>query len=530
MRLQSTGRVAERAEEEREYDRGPRWVRRLLVAGTLVVVLIVGGHLLWSGRSRTLLDRQVAEYRAAGEPIELADFSNTGVADGDNAAILLREAARIDETTEAWKAYAKLPDDIALPLTDEEAAAIEAVVNESASTFDLVDEAMGRPKVDWKLPYGSPVIQILLPDLNQQRQLARLMAHRAMLNYRKGDHAAAVRDMRRALFIGRAVGHQPFLVGYLVSVAINAMSADVLATMSPGLKVGKGPGDVPPDELRAVIAELLDENAVRESYRRGLDGERMMQLDTARSVAEGKLSLAQLSAPRPGGVTNNALDAAVGFLARPVALSDGLLMIRHTTAVQRAFDASPDWPTLTATTPANPKELNTGLRHVLARMMLPSFERASLTAFRHLAERRMTAIALAARWYAVEHDGRLPAKLEDLADGKYLSSVPLDPFAASARPLRLVNDPVKPFVYSVGEDGGDDGGSEEATELHKRMNVQTLGRWDRLDAVLHLTLQPRPEPEPKPETLDPMSELSDGVGDLGIAPTTVPATAPADSL
>ena len=83
---------------------------------------------------------------------------------------------------------------------------------------------MPRKGVDWKIGYRSPVIQILLPDLNPQRQLARLMVDRARLNYQRGDHAAAIRDLQRAACIGRAVSHQPMVVSHLVSVGINSLT------------------------------------------------------------------------------------------------------------------------------------------------------------------------------------------------------------------------------------------------------------------------------------------------------------------
>jgi hypothetical protein len=43
MQLQSVDRVAERAEDERVYDRPPRWGRRFRLAFALLVILLVGG-------------------------------------------------------------------------------------------------------------------------------------------------------------------------------------------------------------------------------------------------------------------------------------------------------------------------------------------------------------------------------------------------------------------------------------------------------------------------------------------------------
>jgi hypothetical protein len=515
MQLQSTDKVTERADRKRLDVPKARWGRRFAIVVALLIMLIVGGYVGWVNRSGKAMERQVALYRAAGEPIELSDFIVSGVSDHDNAVIPLREAAKINEKTEAWKAYDKANSgDIALPLTDAEVKAISAAVTENANSFDNIDDAMTRKSVDWKLAWRSPAISILLPDLNQQRQLANLVAHRAKLNYQRGDHAAAVADARRVMFIGRTVGKQPFLVSHLVAIGINALAADVLAEIAPGLKIGDGAGEVKAADLSKVIAELLDEQWARDGYTRAMNGERAIQLDTARCLLDGRLSLNNLTGAGPGaGGTGATAAAAVARVAgKPMFHGDTLIMMRHTTATRDAMKASPDWPTFKAAAPPVPPEIkDTIVRHMLAKMMLPSFERSGLTEFRHAAMGRMTAIALAVRQYAVDHDGKRPAKLDELVP-KYLSALPADSFRADGKPLGYVADPSKPLVYSVGENGQDDGGSEQLTNPARKTTY--VNPWDKLDAVLHLTLQPRPAPEP----------ASDGVGDLPIEPATTQAT------
>ena len=77
---------------------------------------------------------------------------------------------------------------------------------------------------------------------------------------------------------------------------------------------------------------------------------------------------------------------------------------------------------------------------------------------------------------------------------KYLPAVPLDGLAAGA-PLRYVPDPTKPLVYSVGQNGVDDGGSDRVLEKHAIRNAKNIGKWQRADCVIPLTRQPRPAPE-----------------------------------
>jgi hypothetical protein len=269
--------------------------------------------------------------------------------------------------------------------------------------------------------------------------------------------------------------------------------------MSPQLKIGSGAGEVRPADVQELITQLLDDKSVREGYRRGLYGERMAELDTARCVADGRLSLTSLSGGGGGGGGTAAtpIASAVSVVGRPMALSDGLLMINHTTALLRAYDTSPTWPAYKAGAPPFPDEIQrTMVRHLLAKMMLPSFDHAAQVSFRHIAERRMTAVALAIRLYAIDHDGKRPAKLEDLVP-QYLPAVPLDPFAPTPQALRYINDPTNPVVYSISDDGMDGGGSE--VSARPSAHRQNEGRWDKLDAVLHLTLQPREKPKEEAE-------------------------------
>ena len=73
-----------------------------------------------------------------------------------------------------------------------------------------------------------------------------------------------------------------------------------------------------------------------------------------------------------------------------------------------------------------------------------------------MTERRLAAVALATRLYYVEN-GKWPASLDELAP-KYLPAVPDDPMASGKR-IGYVAEEARPRIYSVGENGTDEGGS-----------------------------------------------------------------------
>jgi hypothetical protein len=509
-------------EEHRQpLDRKPRRGRYFLLLCVFLALVLVGAYGLWSVGSGRRLDREVAALRARGEPTDLADFREQVIEDDEqNAAVFLRDAASsIDEKTKAFKKYD--PRDFGLPLTDKELAAVRAVIAENHAAFDNVDQAMKRKSVDWQVVLKSPAISVLLPDIGPQRQLARLVSSRALLNAHEGDHAAAIKDVERVLFIAGAVDRQQFLVGHLVADGIRAIACDDLAQMTPELKVGAGPRDASPQQVARIIAALLDVAPQRAALHRAMQGERMLELDTARCLLDGRVNLSNLSGgPRAAGA-QGALVATAGAALKPMIQDDTLLMLRHVTAVIAAIVAAPDLPAYRAHEPVFPVDLaSANYSHLLARMLLPAFTRAIETDYRVITQRRVTAAALAVRWYAADHGGKLPQKIQDLVP-KYLPSVPQDAMAAN-KPIRYIDDPTKPILYSVGANGIDDGGNTQPMQPHQS-DTWNKDPWNQLDFVVHLTRQPRPPAK------DSDVDTDDDLADPQQPPqaSTQPASAPA---
>ncbi len=250
-----------------------RWPWVLLLLAVLLVLLTVAGYGVWSTGARRRLDHEVAALKAAGEPIELSDFVVTNVADADNAALDPRAAAlSIGEATQHFKDYDKLEP--AIPLTDKEMYRISDAVADNAAAFAGVERAVTKKGVDWQIAFKSPGIQILLPDLSHMRTLANLVGHRALLEHQQGDDAAALRDIDHLLFISDAVDQQPIIVSHLVATGVRAIATDHLEKIAPVLKIGTQSGAASPQQVRALIAKLLDEKAANAGQHRGFQGER----------------------------------------------------------------------------------------------------------------------------------------------------------------------------------------------------------------------------------------------------------------
>jgi hypothetical protein len=349
---------------------------------------------------------------------------------------------------------------------------------------------MKRKGVDWQIPMRSPVVSVLLPDLAEQRRLATLIGWSALLHFQDGQHDQAISDLNRIIFISRTVDLQPTLVSHMVSLGVMGMVCERVQQMGPELKIGSAKGDASPEAVKKLIAELLDDQPPNAGRRRAFQGERMIELDCARCIGNGTLDFSSIAT---GGGKRNPAAAAVGIALKPMAYSDGVFMIRRTTDHIRGMASSPDFPTFKDKVPADlpPEIRDNKFRHALANIVMPSFHRAVETDYRSTTDRRLTAIVLAMRLYAVDRGGKLPEKLSDLVRA-YLPAVPLDALAQGA-PLRYVPDPKNPILYSVGHNGADDGGSARVVE--KGPGVQA-NKWAQADYVIHLTRRPRPATAP----------------------------------
>ena len=489
--------------------RPPRRRRWGLWIGVACVVLIAGlavGYRLWTRAARARLDATLDQLRREGEPVSPADLARPPVAPDDNAVFDLRAAAMlIDATSVAWKNYQSIGLEDVPP---EQARSVVAKVlepEESRKALARVRAARGKRSADWQTPVSSPLVSMLLPDLGLQRNVAELCRAAATDARSRKDYGDTVEYTRDILVVSRAAMSQPALISHLTAVGISMVAAGQVEEALPTLRVASaggasaaGPaaqGEQPatPEQVRGLIAELLDESDCRRGLIQGLRDERVMELDTALAIVDGKLDAAAVFAG--AGVAAGSVAPAM-LMPKPMILSDAKILVDYNTATIKALQRSPDYPAYGLNAPADPFGPAGGqpLRgHAMARLLMPAYQHAIVTHYHALAERRLAAAALAVKWYQADHDGKPPATLEELVP-KYLPAAPADPFAPGGKPLRYAAEAKRLVVYSVGENGVDDGASD-APMSGRRLKQQ---RWDHLDAVLSLKPKEADDPDVTP--------------------------------
>jgi len=254
-----------------------------------------------------------------------------------------------------------------------------------------------------------------------------------------------------------------------------------------------------------LIADLLDEEPLRESWRSAIYAERLMAIDSANAAATSSGALAPIGGrfpPRP-----------LGWLLEPMFNLDAIFMMEHYTLMANAGGAR-DYRSGQGRVPRYPS-FDSGFErnaHVVSRIVLPLLSRVVELHFRAITMRRMAATALASRLYEIDH-GRRPASLDQLVPD-YLPEVPVDPFVPDGRSIAYRPGAPKPVLYSIGPDGIDDGGEYE-------LNQSGAIDWEVKDQVFFLNGdRPRAPFQPlatQPAASQTVEDDGDEIGDRGQA-------------
>ena len=191
-----------------------------------------------------------------------------------------------------------------------------------------------------------------------------------------------------------------------------------------------------------------------------MQAERALQLDAVQGFLAGRFSLGAIA----GGTM--IFPAPLRVAVRPVLELDGIFMLQSMSELVHAATMR-NWPAASAIMDRLDQDrqfVRNGVSlkdtmHIMSRLLLPSLSRAILQHYRRIASRRMAAISLAIRLFELDR-GRRPVELAELVP-KYLDVLPDDLFAGDGRTFGYKPNAERPVLYSISDDGRDDGGQYE---------------------------------------------------------------------
>lgn len=440
----------------RRAPRGPwrRWLKNFALTLLVLIGLTLVIRLGWGWYADRALRQAIHDLRAAGVPVRLEDFQPAAVPDEQNAALILREVfRRIDpihgEQADAVLALEDLDDPDAIRGRADE---VDAALAGLKPAFDLVEQASRRPACAWPVALTHPLINAPSPDLKPLRQLAGLLRVRALRAAQRGAGDEAVRAIEQQQFLARCASREHgSLLSLLVAESIEATAALTLEDVLPLLRVEppqRVAGAVPRARLEALMRGLLDEGWLEAIWRRAIDFERLLLIDSVRGLRDGSLGTVG-----PAGW----LRSPAGWLFAPMFKLDAVWAFDLYSRLAEA-GTRPSWAEALAVAPAYPSFSNPFQRfaHLLTSILYPAHERVLRLHFRTRTLRRLAATAIAVRLAEVQR-GQRPASLTELVPA-YLEAIPPDPYADPPHALRYAPDRMPAVLYSVNVDGRDDGG------------------------------------------------------------------------
>ena len=471
-----------------------RWLIRLTALCLVLMAAVASVRWWWGDLSSRRLNATINAVRARGERIVVADYAREHtLPDERNIAEYLRRAEKAAKFTkmEDWA----ISNADVLPLRDDIFQNVGEALDNHPLVFAELRAARDVKEADWKLNVVSPMWSVLLPHLNPLRQLANISRAASLHAAQRGDHAEAVEHVLDMSPVMRSLDDQPFLVTHLVRVGIGALASHTAAQLAHDLQIAGEDGSAPRlattqpatrpasrQQVRALIAALLEDEPRHAAFQEALRGERAAQVDIGMTMARRSQ------------------------LVRPAMELDALRLAAEGEKLVSAAGAT-DLPAARKLLPgvanvAGPRTV----AHVVSHSVRPALGRAYSTCHRGVADARLAATALAIRMYQHDHGGARPPTLAALVP-KYLPAVPDDPMGPAGTKIGYVADPVAPYVYSVGENGGDD--SAGAPNVPPWRPDATSDRHKSPDLFLSLTRVNAPAPviEDPPQEMDEPTEM-----------------------
>jgi hypothetical protein len=313
--------------------------------------------------------------------------------------------------------------------------ALEQYVRDNAKALESLHEAATIAECRYPVDFSKGAA-IVMPHISDVRDGCRLLCLEAILHAEEGDPNGAAQAMEALLHVAGSLDREPVIISHLVRMA--GVGLATLALERTLNQIGLAESQLA--RLQKVFADIH----ANEGLTRALAGNRCMYLE----VFERPQALDRQYFDHLPPVPLLEAYAALGLSAR-----DGTLFLDYMDECLRVVQLRP------FQRPAAIKAVEARF-HIRHRGFLPEFGDVSFLIPRETQQRAsldLAVTALALQRYSLAH-ADLPETLSQLVPD-YLAAVSEDPFDGA--PLRYKRVGQGFVVYSVGEDGKDDGGKVE---------------------------------------------------------------------
>jgi hypothetical protein len=419
-----------------------QWVRRILIGGAVLLVLLFAG-VRWNLRQQ--VNAEIDRIRAAGQPVKLVELDEQfrdlggrpdGSADLQRAFNSLVEALKRLETN-GIPGTAITHEELPLigkgsgwPLSQEELSpelheALGLALAQVGPALDDLRAVVAREDHAFRFPIAlTNGANTLLPHLAQMKRITQWQMLRSAWELDRGEADSAVQSIGDSLRLTRTFEAEPTLISQLVRLAMLRIAVNATERL-----VGKHP--LTPEQAEWLRRELGKARPDEAMYT-GMTGERCTGLDAMQPGSTYLLEESHYQIDIGGAIL-----ARATFLAyRMTGLADrdakfylqtmNRIISTSTNSVRERVMLAKDGRTL------NPR--THGKFHLFSSMLLPTLEKALVKEADCLTAIAAADAALAVEAWRAANEGRIPDSLADLVP-EFFPEAPVDP--ATEKPLSI---------------------------------------------------------------------------------------------
>jgi hypothetical protein len=466
--------------------------RKILIVAGIVLGVAILIPVIRHYQLRFTVANYVAELKAKGEPMDLAQVIPPPVSPEQNSAPIFLKAASLLDTDTNWNVLGSNPPPAMLMVLPGKAMVesaqpdihtrdgensweeIEAALAENREALKLLSKIPDYSKLDFNLNYKDGVDKIKILQLAPLKRSAQKLSAAAMDDLHRGDTASAVKSVSAMLALVNGASNDRVVISELVRIAIAAIAMPVtweilqttnvtneqLVTLQRdwmSLEFIRGDENALAMERvisRITITKWRDSSFELQNYFDRLENfEDTEQKDTA--VDKFKIRIKVLMWrywwSYPDELRLLKADQAVLETVRSVETNYSFLTAQRQQEdkLKKLFTTTNDEETVWF---SDPKEMD---MHYMLSASARGLSAVFGKVMRIEAAKQIIVTAIALKRYQLKH-GNYPMDLNSLVP-EFFPTVPLDP--VDGEPLRYRKNTDGTFLlYSVGENGVDDGG------------------------------------------------------------------------
>ena len=441
---------------DNENTEKPRRKWKFLQILVLLLVFIIAGFMGFRLVLKSKLNARLDAIRAAGYPATCAELDAwyTIPESAENAADTFRDSFSHYNKWEEDKKRKLLPivgeAELPLrtePLTEETKALITQYLADNRQALELLHKgaAIEHSRYPVDLSKG---FEVLMPDLSNIGDGAKLLTLEAVLHAENGKPEQAVDSITSAFGLACSLSKEPLIISQLIRNACQALAVSTLEHTINRTEFT--------DEQLADLSRTFINAEDPSAMTRAFVGERCAGLSIF------KMPATQIPRMIDGGSSPLAVVAIALYKFSGLADMDAAIYLDLMGDYIKAIQL-PSQQRQEAADAVDARIEKTSRIHMLLYIIMPALSRCNTIDIRTTAQLRTALAGLAIERYRLA-TGKLPDTLAELTP-TYLEVVPKDPF--DGKDLRYKKLETGFVVYSIGEDGNDDGGKEKPRERTK---------------------------------------------------------------